>query len=154
MPTTGLTIPLKTLLRRTQAATEKALMFSKSSIQSNGIYRQQQNDWGINNATKLILEGIAARKEDISDQAKQLGDFKTNRIRRSDFESLGLEADGDVVIATSDQPAFKLLPRYLNKADVPKQQEERFIQQTNEEFKEQIHQVEAVLGEENDWNAF
>ena len=58
-----------------------------------------------------------------------------------------------MVIATSDQPAFKLIPEIYKQGDVPKKQEDLFIKQTNEEFKQQIHQVEARLGEENNWNA-
>ena len=70
-----------------------------------------------------------------------------------DFESLELDENQDLVLATSDQPAFKLLPEIYKQGNVPKKQEKLFIEQTNKEFKQQIHQVKAELGEEHDWNA-
>ena len=70
-----------------------------------------------------------------------------------DFESLELDDEDDLVLATSDQPAFKLHPGNIQARQCSKKQEKLFIKQTNKEFKQQIHQVEAELGEENDWNA-
>ena len=56
------------------------------------------------------------------------------------------------MIATSDQPAFQLRPS-IQTRQCTQAAEKEFIKQTNQEFKEEIHQVEATLGEGSHWNA-
>ena len=115
---------------------------------------REKEEWGINNMTKLVFQGIAAPRETRTQRGKTINGLqKQINNDKFDFKSLGLTPSSDVVIATSDQPAFTIIPEINKEGIVPKQQEKRFTEETNKEFQEQIHQVEAILGEKNNWNA-
>ena len=82
-----------------------------------------EDGWGINTATKLILEGIAEKKEDIQTLKNNPRTQKLIGAEEINFKSLGLNRNEDVVIATSDQPAFKLIPEIFKQGNTKEKRE-------------------------------